>query len=130
MEFTFEDYFQAVDLINENIYKSKGKEAAINKAIANRRELVFFYTGDENLKKGYRMVQPVAYGISKAGNPVIRAWQIRGPSQSRNEPMWRLFRLDKIQNISVSLKKFVKPKPGFNPKGDKSMIKIYKIVKF
>jgi len=39
-------------------------------------------------------------------------------------PGWRLFRVDKIQSFRPSGDKFNQPKPGYNPRGDKSMTRV------
>ena len=61
-------------------------------AIKKRYEAKITYAGDENGKgSGVRIIQPVAYGLSKAGNPVIRAFQPFGDTTTK-VPHWKLFR--------------------------------------
>lgn len=106
-------------------------EDELTQAIRNRNVIYFFYEGDEKLGKGWRWVEPVAYGISKAGNGVIRAWQLReDPSVSKIGKGWRLFRTDKIKRLSISLRKFNRPRKGYNPTGDRSMGKMIVNAKF
>lgn len=95
---------------------------SIKESIRNRNTILFYYEGDENIDRGYRWVEPVAYGYSKNGNGLLRAFQIKEtPSLSKHKPMWRLFRTDKISKISISLRKFNRPRKGYNPYGDNSM---------
>ena len=74
----------------------------------------------------------MAYGISKAGNMVLRAFQPYGDTKTKT-PHWKLFRLDKIENWDILWKRrsFDEP-PGqftvdgeYNPNGDKSMSTVY-----
>ena len=92
----------------------------IKKSIKNRNTILFYYEGDNKIAKGFRWVEPVAFGFSKDGNGLLRAFQIKDkPSKSGHKPSWRLFRTDKIKKVSTSLKKFNKPRKGYNPNGDK-----------
>lgn len=73
---------------------------------------------------GYaRVVEVHAVGISTAGNPVMRAWQVRGGSVS-NEPVgWKLMRLDEAVAAVLTDEKSGAPRPGYKP-GDKGMQRI------
>lgn len=94
----------------------------IKKSIKNRNTILFYYEGDKNISRGYRWVEPVAFGYSKDGNGLLRAFQIKEkPSKSGHKPQWRLFRTDKISNVSASLRKFNQPRKGYNKTGDKAM---------
>ena len=101
----------------------------INNAINNKNEVIIYYDGDENTSKGKRNVEVYAYGISMAGNPVIRAYQLSGDSDTI-VPEWKLFRVDMISQWSVLKRIFTTPKPKFNPNGDKSMKSVLNIAKF
>lgn len=93
----------------------------------NNHEYIFiYYSGDENTKKGYRTIRPYVVGThKKSGNGVLRAWQDRGKSKSFDEKPhkrglehdywngetgtvagWRMFRLDRIEKIYPTGKKF------------------------
>ena len=98
-------------------------------AIKNRQRVVIYYDGDEPGGKGLRVIEPVCFGYSKAENPVLRAWDMEGASHTAYKgeqplPGWRLFRVDKIQSFRPSGDKFNEPKPGYNPRGDKSMTRV------
>lgn len=106
-------------------------EDIIKNSIQNRTTIMFYYSGDKNISRGYRWVEPVAYGVSKQGNKLLRAFQIKEkPSKTGSTPMWRLFRVDKISNVSKSLRKFNQPRKGYNPNGDKAMQELIVNAKF
>lgn len=96
---------------------------AIIAAINAKYNLSFFYLGDKENAPGWRTVQPYVYGLVKGtGNHVVRAYWIDGKSVSRHYPKWRLYRLDRIINItSNTTQTFDKPKPLYNYFWDKSM---------
>lgn len=99
-------------------------------AIKNKRVCVINYNGDEPGGKGLRVIEPVAFGLSKKGNAVLRAWDREGASHTAYKgekplPGWRLFRLDKMDFIRPTQETFDTPKPGYNPNGDKSMERVF-----
>ena len=89
----------------------------ICKAIQNKSVLKFTYQGHQ------RVVEPHAYGLSRARNEVIRCYQIGGTSSSEI-PAWKLFEVDEIESLKVTNEHFLKPHDGYS-KGDKHMIEIY-----
>ena len=102
---------------------------SIVSAIKNKNKIIIYYDGDEPGGRGLRNIEPVCFGYSKAGNPVLRAWDEEGASHTAYKgeqplPGWRLFRVDKIQSFKPSGEKFNEPKPGYNPRGDKSMTRV------
>jgi hypothetical protein len=102
---------------------------SIVSAIKNKNKIIIYYDGDEPGGRGLRNIEPVCFGYSKAGNPVLRAWDQEGASHTAYKgeqplPGWRLFRVDKIQSFKPSGEKFNEPKPGYNPRGDKSMTRV------
>ena len=102
---------------------------SIVNAIKNKDKIIIYYDGDEPGGRGLRNIEPVCFGYSKAGNPVLRAWDEEGASHTAYKgeqplPGWRLFRVDKIQSFRPSGEKFTTPKPGYNPRGDKSMTRV------
>jgi len=122
-----------------NIAKSLILEVAsiesVIDAIRNKNRIVIYYDGDEPGGKGLREIEPVCFSYSKAGNPVLRAWDIEGASHrgllgTRPIPGWRLFRLDKILSFSKTGDKFATPRPNYNPNGDKTMKTVIINVKF
>jgi len=119
--------------------------------IQNHEYVYIYYAGDRTNKKGYRTIRPYVLGTSKAGNKVLRAWQdnpknsyhfdnrpTRRDSQNHDywideegmKPGWRMFRLDKIEKIFPTGKKFndsnglVMIPAGYHEGGDKDMSSI------
>ena len=91
-----------------------------------KQKVVIYYQGDEPGGNGLRTIEPVCFGYSKAGNPVLRAWDLEGASHraylgKKPLPSWRFFRVDKMEFIRPTQENFTEPKPGYNPTGDKSM---------
>lgn len=67
-----------------------------------------------------RVVEVHAVGISTAGNPVMRVFQVRGGSV-HNEPVgWKLMRLDEAIGGAILDEVSEAPRPGYKP-GDKGM---------
>jgi|TARA_R110002012_G_scaffold71622_1_gene183496 hypothetical protein len=126
-----------ISLITEGVSNSVVKDAITNKHTCDLR-----YLDDEKLPNGgqVRTIQPVAYGYSKKGNPVIRAYQTSGPSLKVNEkgiplPDWRLFRTDRIKSMipkkgDDSLFLTFNEPPLYNPMGDNSMTRMIYNSKF
>lgn len=94
-------------------------------AIKKRHPVLLTYEADENGKGGGgRMVQPVAYGLSKAGNPVVRAFQPYGDTTTK-VPHWKLFRLDKIKEWKAYKNNKFQLPDGYNRNGDDGMSEVY-----
>ena len=104
-------------------------------AIKDKNKVIIYYDGDEPGGKGLREIEPVCFGYSKAGNPIVRAWDSEGASHTGYKgeqplPGWRIFRLDRILMIKPSGETFDTPKPGYNPNGDRSMSRVIINAKF
>jgi predicted DNA-binding transcriptional regulator YafY len=100
----------------------------VQKSIKQKNVITINYDGDE-YGKGYRDVEPVCLGVSKAGNMVLRAWERQGASHSNRVegnpiPGWRLFRLDKILTYLPQGDNFIEVRPNYNPNGDRSMTRV------
>jgi len=64
---------------------------------------------------GYsRIVEVHAVGTSTAGNPVVRAWQVRC-TKPGGDGCWRLFRLDKTWRYVITNEASQAPRSGYNP---------------
>lgn len=101
------------------------------KSIQNKNVCRIYYEGDSTIVKGLRVIEPVCFGLSKRNNPVIRAWQRVGVSDTPdNIPGWRMFRLDRIKTFTVLDENFNEMRPKFNQNGDKDMVKIYSMALF
>jgi hypothetical protein len=102
----------------------------LQKAIKNLDVITITYDGDEPGGKGYRTVYPVCLGRSKAGNMVLRAYDIEGASHRASLglkplPSWRMFRVDKTFTFTRTGEKFSELPADYNPNGDKSMTQVY-----
>lgn len=120
-------------LILEDVNRSE-----VIKAIDSRYRVNINYMGDEETEPGKRTIEVYAFGLSKSGNLVIRAYQGFGKTMTVI-PGWKMFRLDRINSWEpINIKKgiFNSPisdrtdVPPFNPNGDKSMSTVYKVVQF
>lgn len=93
-------------LIIENTRLTSPNGKKITDAIKNRKPISFYYNGPRSeVKAGRRIrVEPVALGLSKGGNVVVRGW-VQPPSESKRGFLkhgWRLFRLDRLSNLIVA----------------------------
>lgn len=107
----------------------------IQKSIKNKNVITIYYDGDIPGGKGYRRIEPVCVGYSKAGNLVLRAWDIDGASHTNTTgeqplPGWRLFRIDKIFTYQPTADNFTQMRDGYNIAGDKSMTRVILNAKF
>lgn len=127
-------------------------EGDIRKYMENHQFVYIFYAGDGHNPRGWRTIRPYVLGTTQANNLAIRAWQDRGRSadymnrptrqdseyhdywidslDNKEKPGWRLFRLDKIEQIYPTGQRFVDNKgnviipPKYNKAGDKGMTSI------
>ena len=131
-------------LLRESMYTYGSPDPqTVQDAIANKNYVRIRYDDEDygsriGTKKNSRLIMPVALGISKAGNPVLRAFQINGGTR-RGIPKWKLFRLDRIKNWATMSKKQFHQTPDelgydnafpFNKYGDKSMRSVSKLADF
>ena len=128
-----------------DIYKSIINEATVSrdqliKAIEDRKRISIYYDSPYGTEdKGWRRIEPYCYGINKAGNMCLRAFQLNGASDTPNGngkdpltkiPGWRMFRIDGIHNINFGGgDTFDEPRVGYN-ENDKDMSIIYRSVSF
>lgn len=100
----------------------------INDAINNLSQVEIRYnSGGENVAMGRRIIYPVAYGLTKSGNPVIRAFEPYGDTKTK-VPAWKFFRLDRIKKWRTLNKTFKGIElNGFNENGDETMSIVYNI---
>ena len=114
----------------ESLILEVASKGDIMNALRKRRIVELSYDDEEDPGgKGRRWVQMYCYGVSKAGNDVVRVYQVGGDTKTI-QPGWKLFRTDRMENMRVLGGTFDEAKPLFNPTGDKDMIKIYYITKF
>jgi predicted DNA-binding transcriptional regulator YafY len=107
----------------------------ITNSVKNRNIVTIYYDGEDNGGKGLREIEPFCFGVSKAGNLVLRAWERSGASYTAQKgehplPGWRLFRFDRIGSYNLNpTDTFVEPRPLYNPR-DKGMTDIKLCAKF
>ena len=114
------------ELLNEDVQVGK-----INDAIAKTYAVKINYHSEYDDADGERIIQPVAYGLTKAGKPVIRAYQPLGDTKTK-VPSWKFFLVSGIQTWKPLYKQVFHSPPAdnFNPNGDKTMSTVYKVAKF
>ena len=117
------------DVINEAVSGSE-----VVDAINNRKAVLINYADKNASHTGKRYIEPYVYGVTKAGNPCIRAYQYWGDTK-RGVPKWKLFRLDRVQSWEPTEDTFeLEPKArgwaaqAYNNNGDGSMAEVYQTV--
>lgn len=101
----------------------KGKKTgSLVDAITNRHPVTFYYTGPrspekDRVKPGTRIrAEIVAMGLSKKGNPIVRAF-VQEPSVSKTgfaKNKWRTFIINRMSNITVLTDEtFDSKRPGY-----------------
>lgn len=128
------------DILLETItllHESKVTNDMVNQAMDERRRVIISYhsNGEDN-NTGPRLIEIYAYGVTTAGNPVIRAFQPFGDTTTKI-PNWKYFLLSRISSwketgqVYDTLPEDRYPGVGnFNPNDDKTMAYVYKIVSF
>lgn len=118
------------DILNESV-----NGQTVVDALNNRRAVLINYADENASHTGKRYIEPYVYGVTKAGNDAIRAYQYWGDTK-RGVPKWKMFRLDRIESWEPTEETFeLEPNArgwaaeAFNKGGDKSFAKIYQIVK-
>jgi hypothetical protein len=90
----------------------------IIKAISKMKLIEFDYDGE------YRLVEPHAYGVSKKGNELLRGYQTEGGTKNGVVPDWRLFSVNKIENLNVKNESFECEREGYK-RGDSVLNEIF-----
>ena len=136
----FEEIVSELGLITE--ISQQYDDRIIDAIKGMKRVRMTYYDGTKDRKgKKERYILPVAYGLSKANNPVVRAYEYYGsskrglttPPNNRLYPKWKMFRLDGIHGWSNERRTFNKEEiqtklgglQGLNTAGDKGMTEIY-----
>jgi mRNA-degrading endonuclease RelE of RelBE toxin-antitoxin system len=133
---------EATEQEKELAFKYSNQRVPYNKdlmiqAINEGREIgVLFQSNNEKYKMPvakYRIIYPVALGLSKKGNAVIRAFHKMGQSESEAiktgrrsaevENDWRLLKVSNIKSMWFTGNLFRGPLEAYNPH-DKSMITV------
>jgi hypothetical protein len=108
----------------------------ISDAVINHNYVDITYSDEDNNAPGTRLIQPYAYGLTKAGNECIRAFQVSGDSL-RGRPKWKLFLTSRITSWRPRKQTFNVPPPiqgyetpDYNENGDRSMTSVFVQGKF
>lgn len=111
-------------LLKEDV-SSQGQD--IESAVENMHPAHIIYKGPSGGGTGDRVIYPVAYGTSTAGNLVVRAFQPQG-STSSEVPAWKFFRVDRIERWETDNSQTFNPGElrGFN-EDDAQMEDIYAV---
>lgn len=86
-------------------------------AIGDKRIVEMTYDGHR------RIVEPHAYGTSRRGNPVVRAYQTQGGHVTPGHD-WCFFLEGKMQDVQDTGRRFQNPRPLYR-RGDKHMTQIF-----
>ncbi|MHA1216658.1 MAG: hypothetical protein ACTSPX_04985 [Candidatus Thorarchaeota archaeon] len=87
-------------------------------AMEEKKILRFYYKG------GIRAVEPFCCGMGKAGNELLRGYQVGGYSESGGPVGWSLFRLSDMSSLTITDDTFTGMRPNYNP-DDSAMEAIY-----
>lgn len=119
-------------LITESVSTDDIMDAIDN----HKRVIINYHSKGEDYNTGPRVVEVYAYGLTKAGNPVIRGFQPMGDTTTK-VPSWKFFRIDRISGWKPTKQTFLRPASfyykglgEFNPDGDETMSVVYKIADF
>lgn len=123
------------NLLN-NLILEEASRSEIQDAIEKHQTIRLYYEGDETEVRGWRWVEPYVFGVSLAGNDIIRVFQVEGVTDTE-QPAWKTFRTDKISRWIKTPKIFFQPisdrdpsVPRYRENGDDGMITIYKQARF
>ena len=119
------------EVLTENVTPSE-----VNAAIDNKIQVIINYSDEENHAPKKRLIEPYAYGTTKSGNAVLRAFQYNGDTY-RGVPKWKLFRLDRITSWQPTNNHFnMQPNEhgwqaeNYNEQGDNTMANVINQVHF
>lgn len=91
---------------------------SIASAIQNLQLLSFTYDGFS------RVVEPHTYGIDTKGHPALRAYQVRGGSESGEYVGWKLFHVNEMRGLTVLSEHFAGARPKYK-RGDSAFSTIH-----
>ena len=129
---------EKVDAFSKSDERVPYNKELMIQAIQQGREVgILFQSNNEKYKMPiakYRIIYPVALGISKKGNPVIRAFHKMGQSEKdaiatgkrspEVENTWRLLKFSNIKSMWITGNLFRGPLEAYNSNGDKGMVNI------
>lgn len=117
-------------ILEKILLKESASVENVVKAMDNHSKVIINYHSDgKDEHTGTRVIEPITYGLTKAGNPVIRAYQPYGDSTTTT-PGWKMFRLDRISYWEETKEKFYDipsiPGQDVNIDGDETMATVIK----
>jgi len=123
------------EILQKVLNESVGEDKIID-SINNHNYVEINYDDEKYHITGKRLIQPYAYGLTKAGNPCLRAFQIAGDTL-RGEPKWKTFLISRVLSWHPRKQTFHIPPPmqgyntqNYNDLGDGSMSKVILLAKF
>jgi len=117
------------NLYKEVIIENINRNIITNIIDRRTRATLYYDDGEDGGGKGKRTVDIYAYGVSKAGNQVIRAYQPFGDTTTTS-PNWKLFRVDRIISLTPTKYIFQNAMDKYNFNGDEGMVGDIKQVYF
>lgn len=122
--------FEDKRLLTEIVSKSQ-----INDSLDSHKRVRIYYQGAKETRPEVRYIDVYAYGVSTAGNEVLRVYQAFGTTTSNIG--WKLLRTDRISGWEPTGFRFSEKAldsdpsiPTRNQSGDNSMATIYKVARF
>lgn len=117
-------------ILEQLLLKESASVENVVKAMDNHSKVIInYHSNGDDRNTGTRVIEPITYGLTKAGNPVIRAFQPYGDTTTVT-PGWKMFRLDRISYWEETDEKFydVPNLPGqeANIDGDEAMATVIK----
>jgi hypothetical protein len=83
--------------------------AQVCEAIAKARRLALTYAGHD------RVVEVHVAGYTRQGEPLMRAWQVRGGSESGEPVGWKMFRMEDVAAVRLTSERSQAPRPDYAP---------------
>ena len=117
-------------LLEEMLLRESASVENVVKAMDNHSKVIInYHSNGDDKNTGTRVIEPITYGLTKAGNPVIRAYQPYGDTTT-TAPGWKMFRLDRISYWEETKEKFYNvpniPGQDANLDGDETMATVIK----
>ena len=117
-------------LLEEMLLRESASVENVVKAMDNHSKVIInYHSNGKDDNTGTRVIEPITYGLTKAGNPVIRAYQPYGDTTTKT-PGWKMFRLDRISYWEETDSKFYNvpniPGQEANLDGDETMATVIK----
>lgn len=123
------------EILQKVLTESVGSKE-VSDVINNHNYVEITYVDEDSNAPGTRLIQPYAYGLSKANHEVLRAFQVEGDTL-RGRPKWKTFRLDRITSWRPRKQTFNMPPPmqgydteDYNQIGDRSMSNVFLQARF